>query len=1782
MGRPRLLLWAAAALWLTLAGSTEDASTAERRALLRFRDSTSGWERLEAAAGPGGLPGWAADSPLHHCQWGGVACCSVKDHVADALGGSPAEAAGPPPAADLEHLRDLPWLVMLELSGIALSMPSVERLLQPRKPPLQLWSLVLQRASLNAPLPPALLQVPSLREMDLSFAGVQGPLPPQRHCSLQHLNLAGNWELTGALPQALLLNPSNTAALELQALAERGTTFCDVLHLNLSSTGISGQLPELPDNTASSLATLDLSNTRLGSTLPSNWPFNAPYLFYLDLTNASLRGTVPPSWWDDILNERKLGPRTPDFLYLGGNQLTGAVPLGWAAIFTPGDSIRSRQEASSAHRTISDLQARVASHSYRMRYRSEQHILRTALFPGNERLCLQPGQALGLVQARPLMLGRTSRSMVMLGQLEGVGEVAVKALHISPQLLAAARREVRLLHRCANRHPNLVQLHGLCHTHPFLLVVTELCAGGDLQSLLHMPEMRWHARGAGVALDVCRGVAFMHSQGVVWADCKPGNVLLTADWQAKVTDLGTSRLLRGNSTAQSSATPAYAAPEQLLNGRVGLPSDVFSLGLLLHDLCTGEQPALISTGGMASYRRSLEPGRDCPVEVAQLIERCKAPLSADRPSAAAGPAPSADLEPLRDLPWLVMLELSGIAVSMHSVERLVQPREPRLQLYSLVLRRASLNAPLPPALLQAKSLRELDLSFSGIRGPLPPQRRCTFQRINLAGNWQLSGPLPQALLLTPNGTEAAQIKAMSERGTDFCDLLHLNLSSTGISGQLPELPDGSASSLATLDLSNTRLDSILPASWPFNAPYLFYLDLTNASMRGEVPPSWCGDVENNRKLGAKTPDFLYLGSNHFTGSVPLDWAAAFTPGDSMTYRNQAAAVGQGIADLLARVASHRHISMRVMIRFRDVYVTTYRLQYRSEKVSLRIALYPGNERLCLQPDQTLGLVQERVQILPIYQTLLDRLCQNGSGGGELRSRVGSASLLALMVLLSVAVLAGAAHLQHGSLSRRWCHLRRWWRAGYMPARRDGIASQSPDKEASWRSAAPTAAAAAAATAAAAAAAAATPGGSLELQVRPGQRMGAVLQAIELAQASARASSGRSTQRDSWHSQQAQQVQQAQQSVQEDSMPLSQEQQEQQQHEEAEQAWQDLHPAPVPADAKVPPLPPLPLLPSTALVLPQHEGQPLMLGRTSRSMVMLGRLEGVGEVAVKALHISPQLLAAARREVRLLHRCANRHPNLVQLHGLCHTHPFLLVVTELCAGGDLHSLLHLPEMRWHARGAGVALDVCRGVAFMHSQGVVWGDCKPGNVLLTADWQAKVTDLGTSRLLCGNSTAQSSATPAYAAPEQLLNGRVGLPSDVFSLGLLLHDLCTGEQPALVSTGGMASYRRPLEPGRDCPVEVAQLIERCKAPLPADRPTAAALLPAVLLAVGLLASAWAAAAAPPPPMDCFDCPWLELPLDEWTALAGNSSRSETLPWGQVVTLHPMDYRRLGEELCECVLDSLEGPLGTHQLPQHYVRSEGTQFVLHGTPLRFSGFNAAQALSWAASGDPRLLDNLEELFADAAALGLKMSEPPWVTLQPEPGVLNETVLQWLAANGATWPICFGQDWAEISRLPHIGYSSAHMYQSMRGSWDDATRSECGWECAMSWFKVWLQAHIQASGEAIGKPFVLEEWGKQWSEQRHVQAGAVAPPFEAAEELRKAMPPEEKQWLADVEAMQAAFRHDALAQLCMAQVKQEFASLFSGYSSNSTLDIVRGMVADATEPPAGNISSVAAADGGP
>jgi hypothetical protein len=110
----------------------------------------------------------------------------------------------------------------------------------------------------------------------------------------------------------------------------------------------------------------------------------------------------------------------------------------------------------------------------------------------------------------------------------------------------------------------------------------------------------------------------------------------------------------------------------------------------------------------------------------------------------------------------------------------------------------------------------------------------------------------------------------------------------------------------------------------------------------------------------------------------------------------------------------------------------------------------------------------------------------------------------------------------------------------------------------------------------------------------------------------------------------------------------------------------------------------------------------------------------------------------------------------------------------------------------------------------------------------------------------------------------------------------------------------------------------------------------MPVAALAVLLLAC-WPdrAASAAPSDATCFDCEWLELPLDEWNALR-NTTVVEVLPWGEAVTLPPVDYRRLGEELCECVLDSREGIPGEHN--QHRLQPSGSTQCSATSPGRHS----------------------------------------------------------------------------------------------------------------------------------------------------------------------------------------------------------------------------------------------------
>jgi serine/threonine protein kinase len=137
--------------------------------------------------------------------------------------------------------------------------------------------------------------------------------------------------------------------------------------------------------------------------------------------------------------------------------------------------------------------------------------------------------------------------------------------------------------------------------------------------------------------------------------------------------------------------------------------------------------------------------------------------------------------------------------------------------------------------------------------------------------------------------------------------------------------------------------------------------------------------------------------------------------------------------------------------------------------------------------------------------------------------------------------------------------------------------------------------------------------------------------------------------------------------------------------------------------------------------------------------------------------------------------------------------------------------------WWRRGRGVALDVTRALAFMHSKRVLHCDIKSSNILLGRDGTAKLADVGLARFLTRDATVMSrEGTFDWSSPELLAGKGVDEKTDVFSLGVVLWEIVSGDRPRLRQMRGL---RVPEE----CPAEVAALIDACRSLDPAARPTA-----------------------------------------------------------------------------------------------------------------------------------------------------------------------------------------------------------------------------------------------------------------------------------------------------------------------------------------------------------------------
>ena len=187
----------------------------------------------------------------------------------------------------------------------------------------------------------------------------------------------------------------------------------------------------------------------------------------------------------------------------------------------------------------------------------------------------------------------TRMSVVYFGWRASDGRrVALKCLPeslLSSGARAEFNRETRLMMQV--RHPHVVSVldRGLAGEMPF--VVMEWVEGGTLRDLAGRRRAPVH-RVLRIGREVCDGLAHVHGKGVLHLDIKPGNVLLGASDNAKLTDFGIVRHLGDEHAGTVMAgTPKYAAPEQLQQGgHVDERSDVYSLGVVLYLLLTGDLP----------------------------------------------------------------------------------------------------------------------------------------------------------------------------------------------------------------------------------------------------------------------------------------------------------------------------------------------------------------------------------------------------------------------------------------------------------------------------------------------------------------------------------------------------------------------------------------------------------------------------------------------------------------------------------------------------------------------------------------------------------------------------------------------------------------------------------------------------------------------------------------------------------------------------------------------------------------------------------------------------------------------------------------------------------------------------------------------------------------------------------------------------------------------------------------------------------------------------------------
>ncbi|PRW45691.1 serine threonine- kinase receptor R831 [Chlorella sorokiniana] len=1208
--------------------------------------------------------------------------------------------------------------------------------------------------------------------------------------------LGGNL-LSGPLPADILCNlPSLT-------------------YLNLGSNQFTGGLPSKWASCLNDIFQIEVMGNQLtGPAFPPAWlaPNSMLNLRHYEISdNPGLVGSLPPS-----LNWSRL-----ELLHIRGNGMVGHIPEQWChARFA---------------RTVQQIDTD-AVHTPGFFSTLPQCVARDMPAFFSLRIQATDVQILAEADGSLVQLGEGAHGVVFLAQLQD-SYVAVKVMEIPQETDSRAFwNEVAMLRRCV--HSRIVPVYGVAVQGPLLMVAMQLMLGGSLRAALADPEqldkLRWSNRGQQVAVDVAEAVAYLHEEAhVLHSDIKSGNVLLSQDWRAALSDLGVAQAMESAARTAVGGSNLYAAPEQLLGERCTLAADIYSLGLLLTELTTRR---FIMMRGEWELP---QPPDDCPQDVADLIGQCLSSDPRQRPTAA---------EVLRRLRAsggsgdgsLVKAGSNGTGweesdpsyhcywrhVTCDSKGKVMQIKWVDRNMVNSSLARRAPTVLLLPELAQLQHLATLNLEADVLNDSLPPEwfRPGAFPRLQtliLYFPYLLaSNPLPpiepgalprlERFNLMLDGQEQPVPLPASWGTPGAWPLLRELVLGLGLGGTFPAAwqANGSFPRLHKLHLGLNRLSGSLPTALMCNHPLLDYLKLSHNQLSGRLPDHWAMCQASIKEID--------LSDNQLTGpAFPSAWIA---PNSTLNLESLWLSVNPRLTGTLP--ASLNWSNLRVLYVLDTNVHGGIPAQWCNAAFAQRIRIIFTDAMY--RPAFYSSLPQCAERSLPSFMAwaaemqLSIRLSRddsrlNGTATAGMKHVSGISKLLLLLLALvaaSAAAAAAAVHQrrrrgtipagrlrprrqQHGGsvadseeielLERELCTLD----GGGMRHRRPPLPRELAPGRARLKALAQR-----------------QLGGTALLSGRPEAQLLSLLnghseQALAPAQGHGHTLPGDSS-AGGLHDSEAHRSNGSRSSGAGAKVQLV-------------QGWG------LPTDS-------LRMQATNLQFVAESDGTLVQLGEGAHGVVYLAKMQET-YVAVKVFAQQPGMDSQAFwQEVALLRRCV--HPRIVPVYGVAVQGGMLMVAMQLMLGGSLRTALLNSRwhdaLRWDKHGRRVALDVAEAVAYLHEEAhILHSDIKSANVLLSQDWRAALTDLGVAQVMESTARTAVGGSNLYAAPEQLLGERCTLAADIYSLGLLLAELTTGH---VIVKRGQWELPRPPD---DCPQDVADLIAQCLQSEFHQRPTAAEVL-------------------------------------------------------------------------------------------------------------------------------------------------------------------------------------------------------------------------------------------------------------------------------------------------------------------------------------------------------------------